>query len=82
MEGACFTFENPACDVTAPKPSTPTEGGEAEASVVNGPGPSGSLEINTKHVPMFIYYVNEHFKGKMISFLEIHCALILSVTKP
>ena len=68
IKGACFTFENSACDVTTPLPSIPSEGGGAEAS---GPAPSGGLKIDTKGIPLIIYYVNEHLKGKMKHFLNI-----------
>ena len=57
--GACFQFENPACDVTAPLSSLPTEEGKAETFFPSAPAASGGLQINTKCMEMIIYYVNE-----------------------
>ena len=46
--GAYFKFENPACDVTAPWPSSPSEDGGLEASVLSVPAPSGEFKTKTK----------------------------------
>ena len=61
---AYLKFENPACDVTAPWPSSLSLDGELEASVLSVPAPS--REFKTKrHMPRVLYYENEKFKAKM-----------------